>query len=61
MKTGTCHFVSFFDAVNYYKAYGFSRSDVARKKDDGEIKIGRPSASIAKLSIDEYGRYWIED
>lgn len=61
MRTGTSHFRTFADAVQYYKPYGFDRAAVGHKRATGEITIGPPSAKQGeKVTIDADGRYWLE-
>lgn len=42
MQIGTNHFVNLRAAFNYYADYGFTKSDVKEKLENGEIKLGPP-------------------
>jgi len=62
MITGTSNFYDKEGAVFYYRAYGFSESDVKGKIARGEICIGRPIAKDGErvfLNTKEM-RYFIE-
>ena len=62
MKTriGTCHFRTFYDAVDYYRDYGWTRNEVLNKVDDKEIYIGPPSVNAGEsLGLDSDNRYFI--
>jgi len=61
MRTGTAHFLSMQDAVKYYRQYGTDAETVRDKCQRGEIHIGPPDVPDERLSIDEDGRYHIED
>jgi len=64
VSTGTAHFRSVHDAVEYYRPYGYEdvKYAVECKLRDGEIHIGRPSVKPGEsLRIDEDGRYWIKE
>ena len=58
---GTCHFVSWNRARDYYAPYGFDAVDVRQKIEAGEIAIGKPKhvpeADI--FVIENEGRYAI--
>lgn len=41
-RTGTSYFTSLGAAVRYYKDYGYDRTDVQQKINNGEIHIGKP-------------------
>lgn len=57
---GTCHFETFEKAVQYYKAYGFSRIEVGHKRALREIFIGPPSLAHGQsLAVNDEGRYVI--
>ena len=60
MRTGTAHFLSMSDAVNYYRQYGTDAAAVQEKCQRGEIHIGPPDVPDERLSIVD-GRYHIED
>ena len=62
MIIGTCHFESLFAAVQYYKCYGFSPTDVSKKVQEGEITIVLPElrAGVTCWTNSE-GRYFIND
>ncbi len=61
---GTEHFTSLGAAVRYYKDYGYDRTDVQQKINNGEIQIGKPpynpQAGERLLTIDGGKRYAIE-
>ena len=62
MMTGTCYFVSLIKAEEYYKVYGFSKQDVKRKLQEGEIKVGLPPLKQGEnlVVIDGGTRYAIQ-
>lgn len=69
MRTGTCYFASNSAAIRYYLTlcdnnYFVASATVSRKRQDGEIKIGKPPYDPATQRIyliDEGCRYRIED
>jgi hypothetical protein len=64
MRIGTSYFISRRTAVRYYKTHGgFTKKDVNRKIEDGEIHIGQPPLKPGQrlVLIDRYTRYAIEE
>jgi hypothetical protein len=69
MRTGTCHFVSFTKACDYYRDQGnddLSPTELERmvreKLNDGEIYIGKPDVPVGcrLVLLDNGTRYGIE-
>ena len=64
IRVGTCHFRSFRAAVKYYDDYNYDDTEeaVARKLQEGEIKIGYPFhlPSNCSVGLDSDGRYFYE-
>ena len=67
---GTCHFVNFTKACDYYRQQGnddLSPADlerlVRRMIDDGEIEIGKPDVPIGArlVLLDDGTRYGLEE
>jgi len=63
MITGTNHFFNKSSADKYYSIQGFSPSDVARKIENNEIKIGPPETKNGQklLRNNDEGRYFIQE
>jgi len=63
IKTGTNHFLSFVHAVSYYRPLGFDSSDVHKKLENGEIKLGKPEEKPGRtISLNEKeGRFFIQE
>ena len=66
---GTCYFVNFTKACDYYKGQGYDDLGVSgleqfvrAKLDDGEIELGKPELDVGErlLLIDDGCRYAIE-
>ncbi len=67
MIIGTCHFVSFKKAVDYYHCYSDSASPlenhrwVEAKVEASEIVIGPPKARLGEyLFVNDEGRYCVK-
>lgn len=61
IRIGTSYFVSVATARRYYADYGFTRGQVLRKVEIGEIRLGRPDTEPGqKIEIIDNGtRYAI--
>lgn len=61
MTVGTSHFVSFARACQYYAVYGYSKADVRKLVNTGEIHIGAPQVQPGErlVFIDDATRYAI--
>lgn len=59
---GTAYFVNEISAVKYYAKQDVDEESVKEYIKDGLVYIGKPSISPdTLLSIDEDGRYWINE
>ncbi len=61
MTVGTSHFVTFARACQYYAVYGYSKADVRKLVNTGEIYIGAPRVNPGErlVLVDEATRYAI--
>lgn len=61
MTVGTSHFVTFEKACQYYAVYGYSKADVRKLVNTGEIHIGAPQVQTGErlVFIDDATRYAI--
>ena len=57
---GTSYFVSFANAVRYYREYGLTAKDVADKEANGEIHFGKPETKPNEQIFVREGRYHIQ-
>jgi len=59
---GTAYFINEISAVKYYAKQEIDENSVKEYIKEGLIYIGKPSISPdALLSIDEDGRFWIDE
>lgn len=62
MIMGTCNFVSFKAACEYYALQGLFKTDIDLKLIHHEIEIGRPNYNDATQTLEiKDGRYHIVD
>lgn len=63
MLVGTSHFVTFARACQYYAVYGYSKADVRKLVNTGEIHVGAPRLKPGEriVFVDQATRYAVQE